>query len=105
MDQTAALIFMMLCIFAPMLLSFFESCNTVVVKEEVIKYKYITKKTKPVKISKPKEVDNKLFEDCLECLVSLGMKKVNAKKRVTDLFNKKDYVSIEDFLIDAYKIV
>ena len=42
--------------------------------------------------------------DCVQALVSLGMKKSLSKEKVDKMFNKKDYLSIEDFLMDAYKI-
>lgn len=75
---------------------------------EVIKYVYI-EKPYPIpsvnnnKEAKIKEV-NPIKDDAIKCLVSLGMKKLDANKKVKDMFNNKDYKSIEDFLIDVYKI-
>lgn len=49
-------------------------------------------------------VTNKLQEDAIQCLISLGMKKVAAKKKVENMFQAKNYKSIESFLFDAYKV-
>jgi Holliday junction resolvasome RuvABC DNA-binding subunit len=49
-------------------------------------------------------VENPIKKEAIECLVSLGMKKSQAKKKVFDMFEKTDYKSIEGFLMDVYKV-
>ena len=56
------------------------------------------------KAKQEKVVTNKLQEDAIQCLISLGMKKVAAKKKVESMFQAKNYKTIESFLFDAYKI-
>lgn len=104
MDHSAALIFLGCCLFIPMI------CMTVIngepdvitvkeyieVPKEIIVEKYIQQ---PVK----KKI-NPLMPDAIQCLVSLGMKKSEASSLVKTMFSKKNYESIESFLIDAYKI-
>lgn len=53
------------------------------------------------KKSKPKE--NKLLNDAIQSLMSLGMKKTEAKKKAQEMFLKTNYESIESFLLDVYK--
>ena len=59
--------------------------------------------TKPV-IPKKEEYINPIKDEALECLISLGMKKSEAKNKVNQMFSNKDYKNLEHFLIDAYKI-
>ena len=101
MTEVSAVIFMGCCIFIPMIFVSIPS-HTVETKEVV---KYIEK---PVYIekqvaakSKPKE--NKLLNDAIQCLISLGMKKPDAKKKAEEMFAGKNYESIESFLLDVYK--
>ena len=49
----------------------------------------------------PKE--NKILNDAIQCLTSLGMKKPDAKKKAEEMFAVKNYESIESFLLDVYK--
>jgi hypothetical protein len=55
-------------------------------------------------IVKQEEYINPIKDEALECLISLGMKKSDAKEKVKQLWKNKNYISIESFLIDAYKI-
>jgi hypothetical protein len=105
MDQVAVLIFMAMCIFIPMLLPYLDTKTSI--EKEVIKYIYIEKQTPKgidQTIAVVPKVDPKLLDDCTQCLISLGLKKSEANKKVKELFNKKQYLSIEEFLMDAYKI-
>lgn len=107
MDQTAALIFMMLCIFAPMLLPLLDRpVKNIYIEKEIVKYKYIStkQKSKPKSIADKQDKNMEIFNDCVLCLNSLGLKKTEAKERAKKLFEKKQYNSVEDFLMDAYKI-
>lgn len=100
MDEIASLIFMGCCIFIPMIIS------AIPIKQvEVVKFI-----EKPVYIEKPiyveKKVENKkspLLDEAVQCLISLGMKKAESKKKVEDMFKLKTYQSIESFLLDIYK--
>lgn len=58
---------------------------------------------KPV-IPKKEEYINPIKDEAFECLISLGMKKSEAKNKVNKMFFNKDYKNLEHFLIDAYKI-
>lgn len=91
-----------LCLFIPMILPAFIRSPEVVVKEVVkVKVKYVEKekfiKVKPEEPSIPKD-------DAINCLVELGLKKSIAKKKVDDLFNSRKYKTLEEFIIDAFKI-
>ena len=65
---------------------------------------YKVKKVKAPEIIAEKEVPKVLKEDAVECLTSLGLKKAAANKKVNDLFSKNKYNSLEEFLVDAYKL-
>lgn len=100
MEMTTAIIFMGCCIFLPMLLSVMSDMKVVKIEKEIVEVvKYLPQQT----IIKDK-VENPIKNDAINCLVSLGMKKVEAKKKVEELFSKKEYMSIESFLMDAYKL-
>jgi Holliday junction resolvasome RuvABC DNA-binding subunit len=45
-----------------------------------------------------------ITDDCIQALMSLGMKKTASKEKVDKMFSQKEYLTIEDFLMDAYKI-
>lgn len=93
------------CMFLPMILLHFSIDRVVIQKE--IQYVYIDKPlniTKQAKQAKQANKNDQLIDDAIQCLVSLGMKKSIAKAKVNDMFNIKNYESIESFLIDAYKI-
>jgi hypothetical protein len=87
------------CMFLPMILLHFSIDRVVIQKE--IQYVYIDK---PSNITNQEKKNDKLIDDAIQCLVSLGMKKSIAKAKVNDMFSIKNYESIESFLIDAYKI-
>lgn len=102
MEETSAILFMGCCMFLPMILLHFSipaQIKTV--------YVYIEKpeKNKSIVIEKDRqnEKNNPLKIDAINCLISLGMKKTSAKIKVDRMFDEKDYNSIENFLIDAYK--
>ena len=101
MTEVSAVIFMGCCIFIPMIFTLIPS-HTIETKE-VIKYiekpVYIEKQV----IVKPKPKENKLLNDAIQCLTSLGMKKSEANPLVRTMFSKKNYESIESFLLDVYK--
>lgn len=107
-EEVAAIVFMGICILTPLLLSFFISMKEPIT---VVKYIYIEKNTsttKHVQTQKPKEKDikysNPFIKDATDCLISLGMNKKLAKEKVDKMFSSKNYNSIEDFLLDVYKI-
>ena len=102
MEEASAIIFMGCCMFLPMILFHF-SIDKEIVRTE-IKYVYIEKQKK-LRESKPINFkqENTIVEDAIECLISLGMKKSDAKIKVNRMFLNKNYESIESFLIDAYK--
>jgi hypothetical protein len=124
MELNNAILFMGLCLFGPMFISVLldaieklERPQPITKTEyvEVKTFKYIkpvkpVKSIKPIKtIAKPIEPvkvaeDPKLKDECLECLVSLGMKKAIAKSKVNKMWASKNYNSIESFLIDAYRV-
>lgn len=121
MELNNAILFMGLCLFGPMFISVLllaieklqrPQAITKTEYVEVKTFKYIkpAKYIKPTKIiSKPieptKPVEDTLLKDeCLECLVSLGMKKTVAKSKVNKMWAGKNYNSVESFLIDAYRV-
>jgi hypothetical protein len=71
----------------------------------------IKSKTRPVTIATkqtvlptPKRVEKaNANSDYVECLVALGMKKTEAKKKVEQMFLNKNYCTVEDFIMDVYK--
>lgn len=87
------------CIFLPMILSTIPKQQTVIKKEVVEVVKYM-----PPPPHENVVVENPIKKEAIECLVSLGMKKSQAKKKVFDMFEKTDYKSIEGFLMDVYKV-
>lgn len=115
MEEVTALIFIGCCLFVPMLLSIFinfELPKFPERKEKIIVQRvYIYRPVKKHKTSKDKnsfvekkEIPvNPLIQDCIQCLVSLGMKRSEAKLKVKIMFEATDYQSVESFLIDAYK--
>lgn len=68
----------------------------------------IVQEYNPVIITPPKPVKitrnnfNPLQKDCVNALVSLGMKKGEANKTVIDIFTKHEIASIEDFIKKAF---
>ena len=116
MEEVTAVLFIGCCLFIPMLLSIFINFELPQIphkKEKiVIQRVYIYKQIKNNKADKKKDipepqkekVSNPLYPECIECLVSLGMKRSEAKLKVKIMFEANDYQSIESFLIDAYKI-
>lgn len=101
MTEITAMIFMGCCIFIPMILTYIPS-QTIETKEVV---KYIEKPVYVEKqvVVKPKPKENKLLNDAIQCLTSLGMKKPDAKRKAEEMFAVKNYESIESFLLDVYK--
>lgn len=125
MDKMA-LIFMGSCLFIPMLLPFLvgiieqKEPQKIIETKTITKIKYIkypdtniNKKSDPIikkiipvekEVIIPTEKYSIAKEDAIECLLSLGLKKSFAKKRVDDLFSKNKYSSLEEFLVSAYKV-
>lgn len=99
MSEAAAIIFMGCCLFLPMILAMPITPRVQTV--EVIKY--IEKPVYRDVVVETKKQENKLANDAIQCLISLGMKKADAKKKVEEMFSQKDYQSIESFLLDVYK--
>lgn len=65
----------------------------------------IVKPEQPKPQPKPKLTKNTftpLHEDCVNALMSLGMKKKEAVSTVIDVFTKNDITSIEDFIRKAF---
>ena len=120
MDGVASLIFIGCCLFVPMILAHLDRpvktvevvrYQTVYVKppKEQVVYKEVEKRETPVKVSpkpiKPaKEATPTIFNDCVDVLLSLGMKKSLAKEKTSNMFKNKNYDSVESFIMDAYKI-
>jgi len=124
MELNNAILFMGLCLFGPMFISVsLLAIEKLQRPQPVIKTEYVEVKTfkyikpvKPIKPIKPTKIiakpieppkpveDTRLKDECLECLVSLGMKKAVAKSKVNKMWASKNYNSIESFLIDAYRV-
>lgn len=101
MTEITAMIFMGCCIFIPMILTVIS--ERPVQTKEVVQYIekpiYVEKQV----ITKPKPKENKILNDAIQCLVSLGMKKADAKQKAEEMFSRSNYESIESFLLDVYK--
>ena len=115
MDGVASLIFIGCCLFIPMILIHLDRpkavevirYQTIFVKPSKDKIVYETEQSKnfTTDLQEPAKKTNLLiFNDCIEVLVSLGMKRNLAKEKATQLLNTKHYNSIESFLMDAYKV-
>jgi len=113
MSIVAVMTFMIICLLIPTLIPLILQLELFFLNEKsntVIEYVYIEKPEKSNKInkSKPKVKPVKKLSDleieAIDCMVSLGMKKKDAQDKIKNMFSKKKYVSIEDFLMDAYKI-
>ena len=112
MEVVAALTFMGVCLLLPMVLSSFIRCD--LPSHTFIQYNYYNfednrkiVKQLPKKKKQPKpiveEKESPIFNDCVECLMSFGMKKSDAILRASEMFKIKEYSSVEEFLVDAYK--
>jgi Holliday junction resolvasome RuvABC DNA-binding subunit len=93
MNETLAFIFMIVCVLAPMII-------TPKKQEKNIEYVYI--KDKPAKKNKSKE-NSKIKTECIESLISLGMKRKDAQLKADNMFSTKKYNSVENFIVDAYR--
>lgn len=122
MDGVASLIFIGCCLFIPMILTHLDRPVKTV---EVVRYqtgfvkppkkRAVYKKIEmenPKRVSKVspkpvkpvKEAAPPIFNDCVDVLLSLGMKKASAKEKTLKMFKNKNYDSVESFIMDAYKI-
>lgn len=121
MEGTVSLIFIGCCIFVPMIFAHLnrpkqsvgvihyevaprQTQQRIFVQEQpTVKFTetHIPVQSKPQKSVKPQKPP--IFDDCVEVLVSLGMKKASAKEKVIGLFDSKNYKTVEDFLMDVYK--
>lgn len=101
MEAVASILFMFVCLFLPSILGSLSERGEIPVPAALKK----EKRTKKIshKIKKINQ-SNALFDDCVQCLVSLGLNKKESKERAKTLFDNKRYFSVEDFLIDVYKI-
>lgn len=64
----------------------------------------VTKVAKQTVLPTPKRIEKvNINSDYIECLVALGMKKTEAKKKVEQMFLNKNYCTVEDFIRDVYK--
>ena len=122
MDGVASLVFIGCCLFVPMILAHLDRPVKTV---EVVRYREIPVKqtaspvvyknvetenlkqfskisSKPIKPAK--EATPPIFNDCVDVLLSLGMKKSLAKEKTSNMFKNKNYDSVESFIMDAYKI-
>ena len=120
MNENGSLIFIGLCLFLPMLIPIFIGTPPQETKIIYVEKKQKQKKRNPiehldfpsrkdpqkvVKKEKPLIVDEiDIRPDAIECLISLGMKKTAAKEKVDKMFKNKKYMTVESFLIDAYRI-
>ena len=116
MEELAAVLFIGGCLFIPMLLSIFIDLELPKVpdflrrKEKiVIQHVYIYKtvknkpKPKPIKeikaelqINKQENLEVKM--ECLQCLLSLGMKKSDAKNKIEAMWKIKNIIPLKVFL-------
>lgn len=98
MEEVSAIIFMGCCIFLPMLLETFSNVNQKIsIKKEIVEIvKYLPQT--------PIVQENPIKNDAIRCLISLGLKKSEAKKKVNEMFIKFEYKTLESFLLDVYKV-
>ena len=115
MEVVAALTFMGVCLLLPMVLSSFIRCD--LPSHTFIQYNYYNyednrkvikqlprKKNRQLpKEDEQSQEENTIFGECVSSLMSLGVKKSEAIAKVKSLFKNKEYESVEDFLMDAYK--
>lgn len=93
MNETLAFIFMIACVLAPMIM-------TQKKQEKIIEYIYI--ENKPNKKNNSNK-NSKIKTQCVESLISLGMKRKDAELKTNDMFLSKKYNSVENFIVDAYR--
>jgi hypothetical protein len=110
------LAFIVFCYYLPYILHFLysessknKSKNKKIVYDQPVYIKKYNKKIRKQKANgtyiAPQKivVENKFMNECKECLVSLGMKKIDAEKKVSNMFKNNNYNSIQQFIMDAYK--
>ena len=101
-EDLLSLLFIASVMLTPYIVNFFQNYKSQqIIYVEIEKPVEKVKKVKPK--SKPVEIKNPIMDDAIQCLMSLGMKKLDAVKKVKDMFNNQNYNSIESFLIDVYK--
>lgn len=65
------------------------------------------KKIKQIKVKNSLAVKEKhrpdVYDDCVAALLSLGMKKREAKLKAEIMFRQSTYDKVENFLMDVYK--
>lgn len=84
---------MIVCVLIPMIIPQQKQHQ-----EKIIEYIYIKDHPKKAKQNKK----SKIKLECVESLVSLGMKKKDAEIKVDEMFCIKQYNSVENFIVDAY---
>ena len=119
MEDIACLIFFGMCLFIPIILDAISSIcyniKTIEVPQYIVVKEYIEdapivfnfrndqKEYKKDKVKQEKSTESQIHQDAVECLISLGMKKSEASKKVSSMMSVKNYSTIEDFLMDVYK--
>jgi hypothetical protein len=102
-----------MCFYAPQILYNISSSKNIKNEVKFIEPVYIKKSRKKKNKKKMSghyiepqniKVKNNFHEDCKDCLVSLGMKKLDAEKKVKSMFKNKNYNSLEQFILEVYKI-
>jgi hypothetical protein len=102
-EDLLSLLFIASVMLAPYIANFIQ--NNQQPKIVYIEKEVKIKKVKPKKIIKqPVVIDNPIYDDCVEFLISMGMNKAKSKQKVDNLFNNKKYNTVQDFILDAYKI-
>lgn len=115
MNGIASLIFIGCCLFIPMILAHLDRPRKAV---EVVRYQtvYIQSPKENV-VYKPPKMEEKftpsvkpakeavppIFNECVEVLTALGMKKTLAKEKTSQTLGKYNCSSVEEFLMEIYK--
>ena len=116
MEATVAIAFMAACMFLPMLFSALikvETPHIFYVENNSYQYNdnrryYNTPKKKKLTVKNTEEPildeqELKLIDDCIQALINLGVKKTDAGTKVRKMFQNKKYITVEEFLLDAFK--
>jgi len=74
------------------------------IRVSVLQSNAITEQEELIHVENNFIVQSDITNDCIQALMSLGMKKTASKEKVDKMFSQKEYLTIEDFLMDAYKI-
>lgn len=106
LEDLLSLLFIASVMLAPYVVNFIQNYQS-----PQIVYVKVEKRSKPKKKIKTQTIkkinpidDNKIYNDCIDVLISMGMNKISSKEKVKNLFSYKQYASVQDFILDAYKI-